>query len=150
RRVRPEHAEHRPRARPGEARTDRAVRAAPHLQAGSVGRDRAQAEEQGRIVRVPTDPLDDHRRGGHQGRSAEREETSRAERCVDVPEGRVVMASRVFAVDLGAWSVKLAIASPGLRGATLFNVVERMVPPGEEPTEDRAKRALTSLVDELR
>ena len=41
------------------------------------------------------------------------------------------MASRVFAVDLGAWSVKLAIASPGIRGATLINVVERLVPPGE-------------------
>ena len=35
------------------------------------------------------------------------------------------MASRVFAVDLGAWSVKLAVASPGLRGATLYHVVER-------------------------
>ena len=45
------------------------------------------------------------------------------------------MASRMFAVDLGAWSVKLAIASPGIRGATLLNVVERLVPPGDEPTE---------------
>ena len=32
------------------------------------------------------------------------------------------MASRVFAVDLGAWSVKLAIASPGIRGATLLGL----------------------------
>src|SRR5215475_3009452 len=60
------------------------------------------------------------------------------------------MASRVFAVDLGAWSVKLAIASPGIRGATLLNVVERLVPPGDEPAEDRARRTLASLVDELR
>ncbi|MEO7733988.1 MAG: pilus assembly protein PilM [Kofleriaceae bacterium] len=60
------------------------------------------------------------------------------------------MASRVFAVDLGAWSVKLAIASPGIRGATLFNVVERLVPPGDEPAEVRAKAVLTQLINELR
>jgi general secretion pathway protein L len=60
------------------------------------------------------------------------------------------MSSRVFTVDLGAWSVKLAIASPGLRGATLLNVVERLVPPGDEPAEVRAKAVLSSLIDELR
>jgi len=60
------------------------------------------------------------------------------------------MASRVFTVDLGAWSVKLAIASPGLRGATLLNVVERSVPPGDEPAEVRARAVLASLVEELR
>ena len=60
------------------------------------------------------------------------------------------MASRVFAVDLGAWSVKLAIASPGLRGATLINVVERLVPPGDEPAEQRARGVLASLLQELR
>ncbi len=60
------------------------------------------------------------------------------------------MASRVFAVDLGAWSIKLAIASPGLRGAMLLNVVERLVPPGDEPAEVRARAVLASLIDELR
>jgi general secretion pathway protein L len=60
------------------------------------------------------------------------------------------MASRVFAVDLGAWSVKLAVASPGLRGATLLNVVERLVPPGEESADIRAKRVLQQMIDELR
>jgi Tfp pilus assembly PilM family ATPase len=60
------------------------------------------------------------------------------------------MASRVFAVDLGAWSVKLAIASPGLRGATLNNVVERLVPPGDEPADIRARAVLAGLVAELR
>ena len=60
------------------------------------------------------------------------------------------MPSRVFAVDLGAWSVKLAIASPGIRGATLLHVVERLVPPGDEPAEERAKAVLASLVEELR
>jgi general secretion pathway protein L len=60
------------------------------------------------------------------------------------------MASRVFAVDLGAWSVKLAIASPGIRGATLYNVVERPVPPGDEPAEVRARAVLAALIGELR
>jgi len=60
------------------------------------------------------------------------------------------MASRVFAVDLGAWSVKLAVASPGLRGATLLNVVERLVPPGDESADIRAKRVLQAMIDELR
>jgi general secretion pathway protein L len=60
------------------------------------------------------------------------------------------MASRVFAVDLGAWSVKLAIASPGLRGATLLNVVERLVPPGDQTAEVRAKAVLASMIEELR
>lgn len=60
------------------------------------------------------------------------------------------MASRVFAVDLGAWSVKLAIASPGIRGATLLNVVERLVPPGDGPAEPRAKAVLASMIEELR
>ena len=60
------------------------------------------------------------------------------------------MASRVFAVDLGAWSVKLAIASPGMRGASLLHVVERLVPPGDGPSEPRSKAVLASMIDELR
>lgn len=60
------------------------------------------------------------------------------------------MATRTFAVDLGAWSVKLAIASPGIRGATLLHVVERMVPVGDEPLEDRICQALASVLEELR
>jgi len=60
------------------------------------------------------------------------------------------MASRIFAVDLGAWSVKLVTASPGLRGATLSNVIERLVPPGDEPAEVRAKAVLAGLIGELR
>ena len=60
------------------------------------------------------------------------------------------MASRMFAVDLGAWSVKLVIASPGLRGATLVDVQERLVPPGDEPADARARRVLEQMVEELR
>ncbi|MGN6106059.1 MAG: pilus assembly protein PilM [Kofleriaceae bacterium] len=56
----------------------------------------------------------------------------------------------MFTIDLGAWSVKLAIASPGLRGATLLEVVERPVPPGDEPAEVRAKEVLASMIQELR
>jgi Tfp pilus assembly PilM family ATPase len=59
----------------------------------------------------------------------------------------------MFAVDLGAWSVKLAIASPGIRGATLVNVVERLVPPASsdnEPLEARVKAALASVIEEMR
>ncbi|MBL9019472.1 MAG: pilus assembly protein PilM [Myxococcales bacterium] len=55
----------------------------------------------------------------------------------------------MFAVDLGAWSVKLAVASPGLRGATLLHIVERLVPPGDQPAETRAKAVLAALIDEL-
>jgi general secretion pathway protein L len=55
----------------------------------------------------------------------------------------------MFAVDLGAWSVKIAIASPGIRGAALLDVRERSVPPGDEPVEQRMLGALKSLIDEL-
>ena len=60
------------------------------------------------------------------------------------------MASRMFAVDLGAWSVKLAIASPGIRGASLINVVERLVPPGDQPIDARIRATLASVIDELK
>ncbi len=59
------------------------------------------------------------------------------------------MATRMFTVDLGAWSVKLAIATPGIRGATLLNVVERMVPQGDEPVELRIRQTLAAMINEL-
>ncbi|HEY5924535.1 MAG TPA: pilus assembly protein PilM [Kofleriaceae bacterium] len=46
--------------------------------------------------------------------------------------------------------MKLAIASPGIRGAALLGVHERMVPAGDEPIEDRMRQALVALIDELR
>lgn len=58
------------------------------------------------------------------------------------------MASRIFGIDLGAYSVKVAIAAPGLRGAVLQDFVEVRVPPGEEPHEIRAARALAEIVRE--
>jgi general secretion pathway protein L len=57
--------------------------------------------------------------------------------------------SRNFVVDLGAWSVKLAIAVPGLRGGTVTHVVERLVPPGEGPSAPRATAVLEQLIREL-
>jgi Tfp pilus assembly PilM family ATPase len=69
------------------------------------------------------------------------------------------MASRTYAVDLGAWSVKLAIATPGMRGATLTHVVERRVPPppaGDDGAplpdtpEQRQRRALAVLAELVR
>ncbi len=63
------------------------------------------------------------------------------------------MANRVFAVDLGAWSVKVAIATPGMRGAVLTQVVERLVPPAEEGStetaDQRARAVFAALVKEL-
>lgn len=59
------------------------------------------------------------------------------------------MTSGVFAVDLGTWSVKLAVASPGIRGASLLQVVERRVPPGDEPYQVRVQRVLKALRDEF-
>ena len=59
------------------------------------------------------------------------------------------MATRMFTVDLGAWSVKLAIATPGIRGATMLNVVERMVPQGDEPIEYRVRQTLAAMINEL-
>jgi general secretion pathway protein L len=57
--------------------------------------------------------------------------------------------SRNFVVDLGAWSVKLAVAVPGLRGGTITHVIERLVPPGEGPSGPRAVAVLEHLVKEL-
>ena len=57
--------------------------------------------------------------------------------------------SRLYAIDLGAWSVKLVVAQPGLRGATVTHVVERPVPQGDGSHDDRAMAVLGALVKEL-
>jgi len=57
--------------------------------------------------------------------------------------------SRVFAVDLGAWSVKVAIASGGFRQAVIGELIERVVPAGDgEPYEQRAARVLAAIIRE--
>jgi Tfp pilus assembly PilM family ATPase len=60
------------------------------------------------------------------------------------------MANRIIAVDLGAWSVKIAIAQPGLRHATLSSFHERSILDGDEPWEARASRALAQLAREVK
>jgi general secretion pathway protein L len=65
------------------------------------------------------------------------------------------MSNRIIAVDLGAWSVKVAIAQPGLRHATLTGFAERVVPPdvdGEPAVawEERAARVLAQIAREHR
>lgn len=54
--------------------------------------------------------------------------------------------SRIYAVDLGAWSVKVAIASAGFRHTTVSEVIERVVPPGGEPHEVRALGVLAGII----
>ena len=56
--------------------------------------------------------------------------------------------SRIFAIDLGAWSVKVAIAHGGFRQAAVDEVIERLVPPGDEPYEQRAARVLSGIIRE--
>ena len=56
--------------------------------------------------------------------------------------------SRILGIDLGAYSVKVAVMSPGLRSATMVDIFERMVPAGDEPHEVRAARVLGEIVRE--
>jgi general secretion pathway protein L len=58
--------------------------------------------------------------------------------------------TRMFAMDLGAWSVKVAIAHGGFRQAAVDEVIERLVPPGDEPYEQRAARVLSGIIREHR
>lgn len=60
------------------------------------------------------------------------------------------MASRILGVDLGAYSVKVVIANPGFRAAAPADVIERLVPPGDESHELRAARVLAQIVRENR
>ena len=58
------------------------------------------------------------------------------------------MASHVLGVDLGAYSVKVLIGSPGFRSVGVSDFVERLVPPGDEPHEQRAMRVLGEILRE--
>src|SRR5215208_6267596 len=59
------------------------------------------------------------------------------------------MASRIFAIDPGAWSVKVVVVNPGLRHVTITDIVERQVPAGDEPYDQRAAPVLAALLREL-
>jgi general secretion pathway protein L len=58
------------------------------------------------------------------------------------------MASRIVGIDLGAYSVKVAIATPGFRHAALQELIERRVPDGDEPHDVRAARVVGEIVRE--
>ncbi len=64
------------------------------------------------------------------------------------------MASRVYGIDLGSYSVKVVVALPGFRSATVIEAVERPIPPpsgpDDEPHEQRAVRVLGDIVRSLR
>ena len=59
------------------------------------------------------------------------------------------MASRVLGVDIGAYSVVVAVGVPGLRKLNIENVIERVIPPGEEPLEKRAYAVLAEVLFQL-
>ena len=58
--------------------------------------------------------------------------------------------SRILGIDLGAYSVKVAVVSPGFRNHTVVDYLERPVPPGDEPHEVRAAQVLGQLMREAR
>jgi general secretion pathway protein L len=54
--------------------------------------------------------------------------------------------ARLYTVDLGAWSVKVVVATQGLRSMVLNHVIERLVPPGEGSVESRALPVLAEII----
>ncbi|HWM88021.1 MAG TPA: pilus assembly protein PilM, partial [Kofleriaceae bacterium] len=59
--------------------------------------------------------------------------------------------SRILGIDLGAYSVKVAVVSPGFRSATVVDYFERPVPPaGDDPSESHALRAARVLGEIIR
>jgi general secretion pathway protein L len=60
------------------------------------------------------------------------------------------MATRILGVDLGAYSVKVAVANPGFRHAIMADYIERRVPEGDEPHEVRATRVLGEIIREYK
>jgi Tfp pilus assembly PilM family ATPase len=60
------------------------------------------------------------------------------------------MASRVLGVDLGAYSVKVVVSNPGFRQAQVTEVIERLVPEGEEPHLIRAAAVVGEILSRYR
>ncbi len=58
------------------------------------------------------------------------------------------MAHHILGVDLGAYSVKVALATPGFRHAAVTRVIERRVPDGDEVYEVRAGWVLAQMLRE--
>lgn len=58
------------------------------------------------------------------------------------------MATRIIGIDLGAYSVKVAVANPGFHRAGVVDFIERPVPPGEAPYAERATPVLRQIIAE--
>jgi len=56
------------------------------------------------------------------------------------------MAHRILGVDLGAYCVKVVVANPGFRGASVIDYIEQRVPPGDEPAIERAAGVLGDII----
>src|SRR3990172_1684466 len=54
--------------------------------------------------------------------------------------------SGILGIDLGAYSVKVVVAQGGFRQATVVDVLERRVPPGDEPVLVRSARGPRALL----
>jgi len=57
-----------------------------------------------------------------------------------------MMAHRILGVDLGAYSVKVAVVAAGFRKTTVVDWLEQPVPPGPEPLEERAAAVLGAML----
>ncbi len=56
------------------------------------------------------------------------------------------MATRVYGIDLGAYSVKVAVATVGFRNAALVHFEEARVPDGDAPFYERAAEVVGQIV----
>ena len=56
------------------------------------------------------------------------------------------MAHRVLGIDLGSYSVKVAVVVAGFRKSTVVDWLEQPVPPGPEPFEERATAVLGAML----
>lgn len=56
------------------------------------------------------------------------------------------MAHKILGIEMGAYSVKVVVAQAGFRVTTLVGYLERPVPDGDEPLEERATRTLAELL----
>ncbi|MBI4509992.1 MAG: pilus assembly protein PilM [Deltaproteobacteria bacterium] len=58
------------------------------------------------------------------------------------------MAHKILGVELGAYSIKVVVVTAGIRSSAVTDFFEVPVPPGEEPADERAARALAQLIKE--
>ena len=56
------------------------------------------------------------------------------------------MAHKILGIELGAYSVKVVVATAGFRSVTITDYIEAPVPAGDGPAEERAAYALGKLL----